>query len=68
MTTATLPHIPSRPSGASPIVQRLRLLPCGDGWSLLTTDGRVVHRALGYRARRECLAFARDAGVLAIER
>jgi hypothetical protein len=44
----------------------LRLLPSDDGWSLVRPDGRLVFRALGYRARQQCLEFARAHGVLAV--
>jgi hypothetical protein len=37
-----------------------------DGWSLLGTNGEVVFRGLGAGARRECLEYARDLGVLAV--
>ena len=45
---------------------RLRLLPSGDGWSLVGTDGKVVFQALGTGGRRECLKFAHARGVLAV--
>jgi hypothetical protein len=45
---------------------RLRLLPSGDGWSLVGPDGKVVFQALGNGGRRECLQFARAHGVLAV--
>jgi hypothetical protein len=45
---------------------RLRLLPSGDGWSLVGPDGKLVFQALGSRGRRQCLEFARAHGVLAI--
>ena len=44
----------------------LRLRASGDGWSLIKADGTAVYRGLGLRARRECLEFARDEGILAI--
>lgn len=44
----------------------LRLLPSGDGWSLIGSDGRLVFKALGPRGRRRCLEFARAHGVLAL--
>jgi hypothetical protein len=45
---------------------RLRLLPTGDGWSLVGPEGEVVFQALGVASRRKCLEFARDHGVLAV--
>ena len=44
----------------------LRLLPTGDGWSLVTADGDLVFQALGTRGRRECLEFAQANSVLAV--
>lgn len=44
----------------------LRLLPTGDGWTLIDRDGRVVFEALGTRARHDCLEFARARGVLGV--
>jgi hypothetical protein len=44
----------------------LRLLPTGDGWSLVNAQGTVVFGALGTRGRRECLEFAQANGVLAL--
>jgi hypothetical protein len=37
-----------------------------DGWVLIGSDGEVVFRALGIRARRECLEFARRRGVCVV--
>jgi hypothetical protein len=45
---------------------RVRLLPSGDGWSLVGPDGKVVFQALGTGGRRECLRFAQAHGVLAV--
>ena len=45
---------------------RLRLLPSGDGWSLVAPDGKLVFHALGATGRRRCLETARARGVLAI--
>jgi hypothetical protein len=45
---------------------RWRLLPSGDGWSLLAPDGELAFHALGIRGRRCCLEFARAQGVLAV--
>jgi hypothetical protein len=45
---------------------RLRLLPSGDGWSLVAPDGKLVYQSLGIGGRRDCLEFARAHGVLAI--
>jgi hypothetical protein len=50
--------------GAS--MRRLRLRQTDDGWSLLGPDGEIVFRAMGDRARRRCLEFARGTGVLAV--
>jgi hypothetical protein len=44
----------------------LRLLPSGDGWSLVGPDGELVFHALGVHGRRHCLEFARAEGVLAV--
>lgn len=46
--------------------RRLRLLPSGDGWSLIGLDGELVFSALGLSGRRRCLEFAHATGVLAI--
>jgi hypothetical protein len=45
---------------------QLRLRPTEDGWSLIGPRGEVVFRGLGVRARRECLEYARDHGVVAV--
>jgi hypothetical protein len=52
--------------GSGPEARRLRLLPTGDGWSLVTRDGRLVFSALGLSGRRSCLQFALDKGVVAL--
>jgi hypothetical protein len=44
----------------------LRLLPSGDGWSLVADNGQLVFSALGAQGRRRCLQFARAAGVLRV--
>ena len=44
----------------------LRLLPSGDGWSLVTLDGELVYSALGLSGRRRCLEFAQAEVVLAL--
>jgi hypothetical protein len=44
----------------------LRLLPSGDGWSLIGHSGELVFSALGAGGRRRCLEFARAAGVLTV--
>ena len=44
----------------------LTMRPTGDGWSLMTEDGAVVHRGLGLGSRRECLRRARDFGALSV--
>jgi hypothetical protein len=48
------------------VLQRLTLRAVTDGWALTTEDGAVVFRRAGVGARRACLAFARDHGVLSI--
>lgn len=45
---------------------RLRVLPAGDGWSLVTVEGRVLYRGLGIGSRRQCLELARDLGALTL--
>jgi hypothetical protein len=45
---------------------RLKLLPSGDGWSLVTPEGNVAFHALGTQGRRRCLEFARARGVLVV--
>lgn len=45
---------------------RLRLVPSGDGWALLTPDGELIFHALGTVGRRRCLEFARARGVIAV--
>ena len=45
---------------------RLRLLPTGDGWSLVGPEGEVLFHALGVSGRRKCLEFARERGALAV--
>jgi hypothetical protein len=45
---------------------RLRLLPTGDGWSLIGPDGELVFHGLGLSGRRQCLEFAREHGALAV--
>jgi hypothetical protein len=37
-----------------------------DGWSLLGANGEVIFRGFGGCARRECLEYAHDLGVLAV--
>jgi hypothetical protein len=66
----SLAHAPAevelRPLEKTDARIRLRLLPSGEGWSLVTPEGKLVFRALGTRARRQCLEFARTHGVLAL--
>lgn len=50
----------------APAARHLLLRQSDDGWSLLRPDGEVVIRAMGERARRRCLEFARAVGVLAV--
>lgn len=45
---------------------RVLLRPSGDGWSLMTPDGRVLLRGSGPGSRRRCLEYARAVGVLAV--
>jgi hypothetical protein len=45
---------------------RLKLLPSGDGWSLVTPEGELAFRALGLQGRRRCLEFAQARGVLVV--
>jgi hypothetical protein len=45
---------------------RVWLRPTSDGWSLLDPSGKVLFYGLGQSARRECLEFARNRGVLAV--
>jgi hypothetical protein len=49
---------------AAPTVLILRATDAG--WALVTQDGEVVFEAEGLEGRQECLAFARDRGVLAL--
>jgi hypothetical protein len=46
--------------------RRLRLLPRGDGWSLVGADGELAFSARGLSGRRRCLEFARARGVIAL--
>jgi hypothetical protein len=50
---------------ASPLAT-LRLLPSGEGWSLVGPAGELVFDAPGVRGRRRCLEFARAHGVVAV--
>ncbi len=71
---SSLAHIPAafeiralgaprtRAEGHGPV----KLLPSGDGWSLVGPDGELLFQALGTRGRRACLEFARAHGVLAV--
>ncbi|HLJ04199.1 MAG TPA: hypothetical protein VKT31_12210 [Solirubrobacteraceae bacterium] len=62
-------RLPARASAAGSSLidrSRLRLLPSGDGWSLLGPDGELVFSAPGLSARRRCLEFAQAEGVLAL--
>ena len=45
---------------------RLRLLQSGDGWSLISPDGKVEFYALGIEGRRRCLEYALAEGALTI--
>ena len=53
-------------AAGSAVRDRLRLLASDDGWSLVRPDGELLFRALGTRARHECLQFARAHGALAV--
>ena len=44
----------------------VRLLPSGDGWSLVGPEGELMFQALGPRGRRQCLEYARSCGVLVV--
>lgn len=46
--------------------EQLRLVPSGDGWSLIRRDGKLVFHGLGITGRQRCLEYARDHGVLAV--
>jgi hypothetical protein len=59
---------PEPVSGSLSGERRLRLLPSGDGWSLVSEDGELVFSALGLSGRRQCLAFAQAEGVIALIR
>lgn len=50
-------------ANATGAVPRLRLLPSGDGWSLVSVEGKLVFSALGVSGRRRCLEFALAEGV-----
>jgi hypothetical protein len=52
--------------GREVTASQLRLRPTEDGWSLIGSRGEVVFRGLGVRARRECLEYARERGVVAV--
>ncbi len=58
----------TRPSShpAARAARRLRLLPSGDGWSLVGTDGALVFSALGLNGRRRCLEYAQATGALTL--
>jgi hypothetical protein len=45
---------------------QLRLVPSGDGWSLMTLDAQCVFHAPGPGARHRCLEFALNAGALSV--
>jgi len=45
---------------------RMKLVPGGEGWSLVSPDGESVFAACTKHARRRCLEFARAQGVLAV--
>jgi hypothetical protein len=45
---------------------RFRLLPSGDGWSVVGPRGELVVREQGTASRQRCLEAARARGVLAV--
>ena len=53
-------------TAATKLKTPMRLLPGGDGWSLVGPDGKLVFHALGTQGRRRCLEFAHAQGVLAV--
>jgi hypothetical protein len=65
---ARLEGFASGPNGGPTNGSRLRLLPSGDGWSLVGTDGQLVFSAFGHSARQRGLQFAQAEGVLALIR
>ncbi len=73
-TTFINHHARSRSLAPGPLsvsvtrVPRLRLLPSGDGWSLVGDDGRLVFSALGIGGRLRCLEYAQAHGVVALTR
>jgi hypothetical protein len=60
--------VPEPAAGLLGDARRLRLLPSGDGWSLVSDDGKLVFSALGLGGRRQCLEFAQAKGVIALIR
>jgi hypothetical protein len=62
--TRRLDHRATKLDGSG--MQRLRLLPSGDGWALVGADGRIAFSALGLSGRRRCLEFAREHGVITL--
>ncbi len=76
MTSSSLMNTRARPRRLAPKsvgavggdAPRLRLLPSGDGWSLVGVDGELVFSALGLSGRRRCLEFARAEGVILLIR
>ena len=59
-------RFPREASRADRPAHTLALKPSADGWSLLGVDGEVLFRGLGTGARRQCLEYARELGVLAV--
>jgi hypothetical protein len=55
-----------RPWPREEVADRLYLRETGDGWSLLNSRGEVLIHGLGLGARRKCLEFAREVGVLVV--
>ena len=73
MTTYALidswPHAGAPTLGAdsgSAATASLRLVPSGDGWSLIDSNGWLVFSALGVNGRRRCVEFAGARGVLVL--
>lgn len=66
MTSTLLPPRLERGTTEAARPRRLRLLPSGDGYSLVAPDGTLVFHALGVHGRHRCLQFARATGSLTV--
>ena len=68
MLASSLPNHSTNRAFSVPALRtrQLRLLPNGDGWSLVTLDGELVFSSLGTGGRRECLNYAATHGVVAL--